>query len=135
MRWPFVTAARFADREREILGLRQELAETKARYERVIDEVNFRSTGFHLFERFDRKESEAPAIPVSQKQELEPTGVSAAINKVGRRPTAIRQYLESQAEGDMAQQQKEYLEKVPSVQVAAQLERALELGTEKAKSV
>lgn len=130
MKWPFVSAARYADREREVLELRRELAEVKARYDRVIDEINFRSTGFHLFERFEKKE-ETPSVVAAQPA-AEPTGIAAAIDKVGRRPTAIRQYLESQAEADILREQKEFLERQPAQAVQAQIEEALKLGSEKA---
>lgn len=108
---PFVSRARYADREREILELRRELAEVKYAHARVVDEINFRSTGFHLDERFVKKD-EAPQLSAAQAEESEqPTGIGAVIQQVGTRPSAIRSYLESTAATEHQQKEKDYDQK------------------------
>jgi hypothetical protein len=101
MKWPFVSRARFEDREQQILELKKELADVKLTYARVLDEINFRSTGFHLDPRFATKADET-APPVKPAAEPEPlTGLSKVINEVGTRPSAIRKALEFQAVSEM----------------------------------
>jgi hypothetical protein len=101
MEFPFVSRARYLDREREILELKRELAELRYKHDRVLDEINFRSTNFHLDERFVKKEEAQPVMTqtapaaAEAEKDSEPTGIADAINKVGRRPSAIRQYMES----------------------------------------
>jgi len=92
MNWPFVSRERFIDRERQILDLKRELADVKHAYMRVVDEINFRSSGFHLDERFVKKEDSTAVVP--QVKEEEPTGISRSIAQVGTRMTALRQHLE-----------------------------------------
>jgi hypothetical protein len=129
MNFPFVSRARYADREREILELRRELAEARHNYERVTDEINFRSTGFHLYERFVKKDEPQPAIADPAEEEEEPTGIAAAIHQVGTRPTALRQYLESTASTEHQQKEKAYDQKKQAAlraQAADALEQVLE---------
>jgi hypothetical protein len=136
MNWPFVSQARFADREREVLELRRELRETREHFERILDEINFRSSGFHLYARYER-----PADPVTveakKEPELEPTGVAAAIRAVGTRGTAIRQYMEAEAMGNISLEEKriaEDRERQRQLKVAAMMEEVLTSGKNKASS-
>jgi len=103
MKWPFVSRARFEDRERQVAELKQELADVKLAHARVVDQINFRSTGFHLDERFAAKADEtATAAPVqSAEQPQDLSEMAQAINKVGTRPTALRQYLEHRHVSEM----------------------------------
>jgi hypothetical protein len=113
---PFVSRARYADREREILELRRELADLRHKYDRVIDRINFRSTGFHLDDRFaaeDVREPEeikkAAGVASEQpKEEAQLTGIAAAISEVGRRPTAIRNFIENTAATDYQAKEKAF---------------------------
>jgi hypothetical protein len=96
MRFFFVSRARFEDREKQILELKQELVELKFEHARVLDEIVFRSTGFHTDPRFATAAAPAeaaPTQPVAPAEEL--TGVARAISEVGTRPTAVRRYLEN----------------------------------------
>jgi hypothetical protein len=83
MRFPFVSRARYADRERDILELKEELAELKYAHARVVDEISFRSTGFHIDERFIGKES--AAAPQPEVKQEEPNPVDTAPNMSARR--------------------------------------------------
>jgi hypothetical protein len=81
--WPFVSKARYADRVQEILDLKQELKDLRYAHARVLDEINFRSSGFHLDERFVGKEIAATPQPdVKQEQ---PNPVDTAPNMSARR--------------------------------------------------
>ena len=131
--FPFVSRARFLDREREILEFRRELADLKFNHERVLDEINFRSTGFHLYQRFDRKEEPVP-VAVGPVPETPATGVSDAINKVGRRPSAIRQYMETTATQGFETQEREAMERMPSDDVLRQINQAMALADQRAKA-
>jgi hypothetical protein len=103
MKWPFVSRARFDDRERQIVELKQELVEAKLSYARVVDEINFRSTGFHLDPRFATAPAPAEATPTpaaaAATEEL--TGMAKVMSEVGRRPSAIRKALEFQSLSEM----------------------------------
>jgi hypothetical protein len=116
MRLPFVSRARFEDREQHILGLKKELAELKFEHARVLDEIVFRSTGdmsrgipgFHLDPRFATAAPPAdvaPAQPAEPEKNLGP--VAEAINKVGTRPTAVRRYMENQSLSHLEQAEAE----------------------------
>jgi hypothetical protein len=107
MKWPFVSRARFEDREQQILDLKKELAETKLAHARVVDEINFRSTGFHLDERFAKKPDDSPAAstPAAAPEEL--TGISKVIAEVGTRSSAIRRQLELTSLSQMEKAERE----------------------------
>jgi hypothetical protein len=83
MKCPFVLKSRYEDREREIADLRKELAEVKYSYARVVDEITFRSTKFHVDERFVTKDAAAAPQPEVQQEELNP--VDTAPNMTARR--------------------------------------------------
>lgn len=112
--WPFVSRTRYADREREILELKRELAEVRHKYDRVVDRINYRSTGFHLDDRFAAEDAHEPAeVKAAQPDEspAEPTGIAAAIHAVGNRPSAIRSYLEQTAQKEFQEKEKAWEEK------------------------
>lgn len=133
MQFPFVSRARFEDRERQILELKQEMAALKEEHARVLDEIVFRATNFHLHERFDKKRDEPVAVqPESKAEPLGP--IADAINRVGTRPTAIRQFMESKGTADYLAEERRAIEELPSKAVQDQIERALKLGTEKAQA-
>jgi hypothetical protein len=135
MNWPFVSRERFIDRERQILDLKRELADVKHAYMRVIDEINFRSSGFHLDERFVSKEA-APVPQVQPKQD-EPTGIGASIAQVGTRMTALRQHLEMSnvSQLEKAEQEARAAREVELQAMAARrLEEALDMGSKKAQA-
>ena len=136
MRLPFVSRARFDDREREILELKRELADLKYAHARVLDEINFRSTGFHIDERFVTKpDPHAPAGPVPQQEEL--SGLGAVINQVGTRPSAIRRKMELDAMAGLDKAEAEARagrERDLQMQAARRLEAALQAGTSKAQA-
>jgi hypothetical protein len=109
MKWPFVSRARFEDRERQVVELKQELAEVRLAHARVVDEINFRSTGFHLDPRFATK-AEETAVPVKPAAEPEPlTGIAKIRSEVGSRPSAIRRALEFQSVSEMDKAEAEAL--------------------------
>ena len=135
MNWPFVSAARFADREREILELKRELSEVKHAYNRVVDQINFRSTGFHLDERFVTKEEPGVTPPAPKQEEL--TGIAASIAQVGTRGTAIRRHLEltNLSNLEKAEQEARAAREVELQATAARrLEEALQAGKQKAQA-
>lgn len=133
MQFPFVSRARFEDRERQILELKQEMAALKEEHARVLDEIVFRSTNFHLHERFDKKREE-PVAPQPEPK-AEPLGpIADAINRVGTRPSAIRQFMESKTHADYLAEERKAMDVLPSKAVQDQLERALKLGTERAQA-
>jgi hypothetical protein len=140
MTWqfPFVSRARYSDREREIAELKGELAKLRDRYDRVIDEINFRSTGFHLDERFSAKEQSTPVAAAPEPSEAEqPTGLEDAIRRVGTRPSAVRRYLETTSMTGLAEQERiaDEARKQAHIDKARRLlEQALESGSEKAKA-
>jgi hypothetical protein len=104
MRLPFVSRARFEDRELQIDELKQELAELRFKHDRVLDEINFRSTGFHLDPRFATKPDENPPQPAAQPEpEKELTGIAKAIHETGGRPSAVRRYMETESMSNLAQ--------------------------------
>jgi uncharacterized protein (DUF58 family) len=106
MKWPFVSRARFEDREQQILELKKELAETKLAHARVVDEINFRSTGFHLDPRFAQKPDDSAATtPAAAPEEL--TGISKVISEVGTRPSAIRKHIELTSMSQMEKAERE----------------------------
>jgi hypothetical protein len=107
MKWPFVSRARFEDREQQILELKKELAETKLAHARVVDEINFRSTGFHLDPRFAQKPDETTTTqtPAAAPEEL--TGISKVISEVGTRPSAIRKHIELTSMSQMEKAERE----------------------------
>lgn len=47
--WPFISASRFADREREILELRRERAELQKKYDDLLNQFILRGTGIALY--------------------------------------------------------------------------------------
>ena len=135
MNWPFVSRERFIDRERQILDLKRELADIKHAYMRVVDEINFRSSGFHLDERFVKKEDSTAVVP--QVKEEEPTGISRSIAQVGTRMTALRQHLEMSnvSQLEKAEQEARAAREVElQVMAARRLEEALDMGSKKAQA-
>lgn len=139
MRWPFVSRARFEDREREVLELKRELAELKHAHSRVVDRINFRSTGFHLDERFAAEDkndpTQTPAAPPAPPEKLD--GISNAIAQVGTRPTAIRNFMEMTNVSQLEKAEKEARdarERDLQIQAARRLEEALQAGTSKASA-
>jgi hypothetical protein len=135
MNWPFVSRERFIDRERQILDLKRELADIKHAYMRVVDEINFRSSGFHLDERFVKKEDSTAVVP--QVKEEEPTGISRSIAQVGTRMTALRQHLEMSnvSQLEKAEQEARAAREVELQAMAARrLEEALDMGSKKAQA-
>ena len=133
MRWPLVSRARFEDREREVLELKRELAELKHAHSYVVDEINFRSTGFHLDQRFAKKADETPvaATPAAAPQEL--TGISKVISEVGTRPSAIRRHMELTSMSQLEKAEKEARdarERNLQIEAARRLEEALQAGTQ-----
>jgi len=135
MNWPFVSRERFIDRERQILDLKRELADVKHAYMRVVDEINFRSSGFHLDERFVKKEDSTAVVP--QVKEEEPTGISRSIAQVGTRMTALRQHLEMSnvSQLEKAEQEARAAREVELQAMAARrLEEALDMGSKKAQA-
>jgi hypothetical protein len=106
MNWPFVLKSRYADREREILELKQELKDLKYAHARVLDEINFRSTGFHVDERFVGKEA-APVAPQPETKQEELTGIGASIAQVGTRPSAIRRHMELTSQSNLEKAEQE----------------------------
>lgn len=100
MNWcPFVSKSRYVDGERAIAELKQELKDLRYAHARVLDEINFRSTGFHIDERFVTKES--AAVPPSEVKPEEPTGIAASIAQVGTRPSAIRRHMELTSQSNL----------------------------------
>lgn len=94
MKFPFVSRARFEDKELRIRELQQEIKDLKYSHARVVDEINFRSTGFHIDERFVRAEEVLPAsAPIAAREPS--VGVSGAIEQFGPRMTAIRRGMEA----------------------------------------
>ena len=138
MNWPFVLKFRYLDREREILELKQELKDLKYAHVRVLDEINFRSTGFHLDERFVGKESTpAPQTAQPEAQQETPTGISASIAQVGTRPSAIRRHMELTSQRELEKAEEEARigrERDLRAQAATRLEEALQLGKQKAQA-
>jgi len=135
MNWPFVSRERFIDRERQILDLKRELADIKHAYMRVVDEINFRSSGFHLDERFVKKEDSTAVVP--QVKEEEPTGISRSIAQVGTRMTALRQHLEMSnvSQLEKAEQEARAAREVQmQAEAARRLEEALQAGKQKVQA-
>ena len=138
MQFPFVSRARFEEKDQLVRELRQDLAELKMTHERVLDEINFRSTGFHLYERFVKKEepvSTATAEANEPAEEL--TGVEKAIHKVGTRPSAVRRFMELESQNNLAEAEKAASAARDSQrreEARKRLEEALQAGTDKAKA-
>lgn len=138
MPWPFVLRSRFDDRERRINELLQEIKDLKYAHARVVDEINFRSTGFHIDERFAAKEEAAPIGALPSEPEVPKTGVAAAIERVGTRPTAIRNFLEMQGVSGQQEQERKELEGAEIRKKEAlrlRLEEALQNGSKKAAQI
>ena len=101
MNWcPFVSKSRYVDGERAIAELKQELKDLRYAHARVLDEINFRSTGFHIDERFVGKEVATAAAQPETKPE-EPTGIAASIAQVGTRPSALRRHMELTSQSNL----------------------------------
>jgi hypothetical protein len=133
MKWPFVSRARFEDREQQILELKKELADMKLAHARVVDEINFRSTGFHLDERFAKKpdDSAAASTPAAAPEEL--TGISKVISEVGTRSSAIRRQLELTSLSQMEKAEREAAEG-RAMTLRAEAARRLEEVLDKSKT-
>jgi hypothetical protein len=136
MRFPFVFRARFEDKERQILELKQELAEVRLAHARVVDEINFRSTGFHLDPRFATQKPEgATSEPAAPPEEL--TGIAKVINEVGTRPSAVRRYMEQTQVSEMEKAEaaaRAARDMTLRAEAARRLEEALQAGTPKASA-
>lgn len=133
IRLPFVSRARFEDREQRIRELKEELAELRHRYDRMLDPAVHVATGVHIHERFEKKpQNVATAEPTESAEPL--NGLSEAINKVGTRPTAIRKFMEAKGHADYLADEQEAMNALPTKAVQAQIEKALVLGTERAKA-
>lgn len=62
MSWfPFVSRARFEELRERLQEKQKELSELQLQHMRVVDEINFRSTGFHLYPQFAKSEEQAEA--------------------------------------------------------------------------
>lgn len=133
MPWPFVSRARFEDREQTIRELKAELTALNLRYDRLLDPAVHVATGVHIDERFERKQ-EPTSLATAQVAEPVSTGLGDAINKVGRRATAIRSYMESTSQAGFDQHEREAIDKIPGQDVLRQIEQAMVLGTERAKA-
>jgi hypothetical protein len=138
MKLPFVTRARFEDKCAELARLRGELEALRYKHDRVLDEINFRSTGFHLDERFEKKEEAQPVLAQQPAaEEDKPSGIGAVIQQVGTRPSAIRSYMESTATSDYREKEKAYdLQQEAATRERAHrlMEEALKAGTAKAQA-
>ncbi len=129
--WPFISQARYEDREREILELKRELAELKYAHARIIDRINFRSTGFHIDERFAKEDAREPSDVQPATAPGEPSPVESAPNMTARRRqleiTSISNLDKAEAEARAARGRD------LQAQAAARLEEALQAGKAKAQ--
>lgn len=63
MSFPFVSRARFEDLQHRLDEKNRELQELRKQHARVVDEINFRSTGFHIYPEFAASEqTDAPRV-------------------------------------------------------------------------
>jgi len=99
MHWPFVSYARFEMLQERLRDVRDELDQVKHEHRRVTDEINFRSSGFHLYPEFERPAAAVESTPTKPAEIADP--VQDAIN-AGGPLSAVRRRMEAAQAIDLA---------------------------------
>jgi hypothetical protein len=126
---PFVSRARFADSERRNQELRQDLAALRDTHERVLDEINFRSSGFHLYSRFEKKAEEPVVIKAASTDEQ-------PIVNSGTRVRGQLRAIEgkNQAEYEKERRDQQAMDAVRQARAASLMEDAVKAGDQQAQA-
>lgn len=137
--WPFVFRQLYDDKVAQLAEVRAELVAVKTENRRVLDEINYRSTGFHVYPEFERKDvevNESAAVP--QVPRMEATGVEGAIEKVGTRMSAIRRQVELDSLNKFGKTEAEFRdgrEAALAKQATETMEKVLRTGKDRAAQV
>ncbi len=121
MKWP-ISRSRFE-------ALQAEHKELRETYERLLDEINFRSTGFHLFPRF-AKVDDKPPVQAKPEQRVTLTAMQEAMQGGGP-ISAVRRRMESVSLADQAAKEfraQEEIERDRQLRATALMEEALHAG-------
>lgn len=124
MNWPWVSRARLDAVTDRLNELKADHAELKLVHRRIVDEVNFRSSGFHLYPEFEKRlEPDPPAAPKKENPEVELNTTEKAIQQYGPRIRSVVTAIEQDNLGKFSQQE----EKIRDVKLREASEKALHL--------
>jgi len=100
MHWPFVSYARFEMLQERLRDVRDELDQVKHEHRRITDEINFRSSGFHLYPEFEK-----PAVVAAESVATKPTEIADPVQEAinaGGPLSAVRRRMEVAQAVDLA---------------------------------